>query len=159
VDDEMDIDNVDKTDGATEAAPNHGPASARPERLSRLQKACLKFCIALLDHQITRREYDSPLVYALAVLGVKEDGWKGPEQYPPMLSAIIKVARFIVVQQGLELSDADSPDDSSEETDEYDDSAYESGPSPSLRRRPNGCLQLVQQMMDRFMVRGSHGPM
>jgi hypothetical protein len=38
------------------------------------------------------------LVCALAVLGVKEDGWKGAEQYPPILSAVIKVAWFMVVQ-------------------------------------------------------------
>jgi hypothetical protein len=88
VEEKINIDNVDKMDGATEAAPDQSAASARPEKLSRLQKACLEFCIALLDHQITRREYDSPLVCALAVLGVKEDGWKGPEQYPPILSAV-----------------------------------------------------------------------
>ena len=74
---------VDETDQATEAAPDQGTASARPERLNRLQKACLEFCIALLDHRITCQEYDSPLVCALAVLGVNEEGWKGPEQYPP----------------------------------------------------------------------------
>jgi hypothetical protein len=45
------------------------------------------------------------LVCALAVLGVKEDGWKGSEQYPPILSAVIKVVWFIVVQQALELSE------------------------------------------------------
>jgi hypothetical protein len=102
-------------------------------RLSRIQKACLRFCIALLNHRITRREYDSPLVCAPAVLSVKEDGWKGPEQYPPILSAMIKIAPFMLVQQGLELSDADlaDPQDSS---DDFDD---DSEPSP---RRPKGCL-------------------
>jgi hypothetical protein len=35
------------------------------------------------------------------VLGVEEEDWKGAKQYPPILSAIIKVAQFIVVQQGL----------------------------------------------------------
>ncbi|KAF2827743.1 hypothetical protein CC86DRAFT_444934 [Ophiobolus disseminans] len=94
---------VDGTDQATETAPNQSAASARPEKLSRIQKACLEFCIALLNHRITRQEYDSPLVCALAVLGVKEEGWKGPEQYPPILSAIIKTARFMVEHQGLEL--------------------------------------------------------
>jgi hypothetical protein len=39
--------------------------------------------------------YDSPLVCALAVLGAKEDGWKGPEQYPPRLSAVIKTAPLL----------------------------------------------------------------
>jgi hypothetical protein len=155
MDKEMEIDDVVETDEAT-AAPEQGTASARPEKLPRLQKACLTFCIALLDHRITRREYNSPLVCALAVLGVKKDGWKGPEQYPPILSAVIKTARFMVVQQGLELSGVDlaDPQGSSKETDDFSDSTYDSKPSP---RRPKGCLQLVQQMMDQFMVRGSLG--
>jgi hypothetical protein len=65
---------------------------------------------------------------------------------------MIKGAQFMVVQQGLEL--ADPIDESSDKLEE--DSAYKSHPS---RQRPKGCLQLVQQMMDRFMVRSSHGPM
>jgi hypothetical protein len=52
-DDEPEMD-IDETDQATEAAPDQGTASARPKKLSRLQKACLEFCIALLDHRITR---------------------------------------------------------------------------------------------------------
>jgi hypothetical protein len=52
---------------------------------------------------------------------------------------MIKVAWFIVVQQGLEL--ADLIDKSSDELE--DDSAYESDPSRQLQR-PKGCLQLVQ---------------
>ncbi|PWO19973.1 RNA-binding protein (RRM domain), partial [Pyrenophora tritici-repentis] len=154
----MDEEMMDEGDEAMEVAeeePGQGEGS-RPKKLSKIQKACLEFCIALLNNRITRREYDSPLVCALAVLGVKEDGWKGPEQYPPILSAVIKIARFMVVQKGLEMSGPD--EDSGDETDDdLDDSAYESG--PSQRRRPKGCLQLVQKMMDRFMVRGSHSPM
>jgi hypothetical protein len=124
-------------------------AIVKPKTLSSIQKACLEFCIALLSQSITRKEYDSPLVCALAVLGVKEDGWKGAEQYPPILSAVIKVARFMVVQQALELSGP---------LDEDDDSAYEGNDSSPPRRRPKGCLQIVQEMVDQFMVRGSHSP-
>ncbi|CAN9275154.1 unnamed protein product [Alternaria alternata] len=60
----------------------------------------------------------------------------------------------MVVQQALELS---GPLDD----DEFDsDSAYESDDSSNPpRRRRKGCLQFVQEMMDRFMVRGSHGLM
>ena len=106
----------------TDTAEPTANAISEAERLSSIQKACLEFCIALMSQLITRREYDSPLVCALAVLGVKEDGWKGAEQYPPVLSAVIKVARFMVVQQALELSE---PLD--EDEDEFDDdSAYES---------------------------------
>ncbi|KAF3032321.1 hypothetical protein E8E12_002369 [Didymella heteroderae] len=125
-------------------------AISEPERLSSIQKACLEFCIALMSQSITRKEYDSPLVCALAVLGVKEDGWKGAEQYPPVLLAVIKVARFMVVQQALELSGPLGDED------EFDsDSAYESDDSsnpPRRRRRGKGYLQFVQEMMGRFMV-------
>jgi hypothetical protein len=52
---------------------------------------CLDFCITLLDHRITHREYNSPL----AVLGVKEDGEKDPEQYLLILSAVMLDRIFI----------------------------------------------------------------
>jgi RecQ family ATP-dependent DNA helicase len=152
-----DMDEVDEAmedgDAVEDQIQAEGAERSKPEKLSRIQKACLEFCIALLNQSITRKEYDSPLVCALAVLGVKEDGWKGAEQYPPILSAVIKVARFMVVQQALELSEPFDEDEFD------DDSAYESDSGRPPRRRPRGCLQFVKEMMDKFMVRGSHGPM
>ncbi|CAN9334787.1 unnamed protein product [Alternaria alternata] len=151
VEDEIMADDVDEMETEEDRTAK---GISEPETLSSIQKACLEFCIALLSQSITRKEYDSPLVCALAILGVKENGWKGAKQYPPVLSAVIKVARFMVVQQALELS---GPLDE----DEFDsDSAYESDDSSNPpRRRRKGCLQFVQEMMDRFMVRGSHSPM
>jgi superfamily II DNA helicase RecQ len=143
----------DMDEGVGDIEESHTDSDNKPKKLSKIQKACLQFCITLLNQSITRKEYDSPLVCALAVLGVKEEGWKGPEQYPPILSAVIKVARFMVVQQALELSEPFQDDEWE------DDSAYESDPSRSPARRPKGCLQFVQEMMDKFMVRGSHSPM
>jgi hypothetical protein len=87
------------------------------------------------------------------VLGVKEDGWKGAEQYPPILSAVIKVARFMVVQQALEVLEPFTNDEFKS------DSAYKSDSSDPRRRRRKGCLQLVKEMMDRFIVRDTHSPM
>jgi hypothetical protein len=43
--------------------------------------------------------------------------------------------------------------------DELDDSAYESDSSGPRQRQPKGCLQFVQEIIDQFMVRGSHRPM
>jgi hypothetical protein len=144
VEEEMIADDVDEAINETETEENTTAAGiSEPETLSGIQKACLTFCIALLSQSISRKEYDSPLVCALAVLGVKEDGWKGAEQYPPILSAVIKIARFMVVQQGLELSELFNDDELDS------DSAYESDDSSYLRRRRRkGCLQLVQEMMD-----------
>jgi hypothetical protein len=127
--DEVMADDIDEAIDEMEMDDEHTTPNAiiKPRALSSIQKACLEFCIALLSHSITRKEYDSPLVCALAVLGVKPDGWKGAELYPPVLSAVIKVARFMVVQQALELSGP---------LDEDDDSAYESEDSSPPRRRP-----------------------
>jgi hypothetical protein len=73
--DEIMADNVDEPIDETEAEENTtAKGISEPEALSSIQKACLNFCIALLSQSITRKEYDSPLVCALAVLGVKEDG-------------------------------------------------------------------------------------
>jgi hypothetical protein len=65
---------------------------------------------------------------------------------------VIKVARFMVVQQALELSE---PLD-----DAFDnDSAYKSDSSHQRQRQPKGCLQFVQEIMDQFMVQGSYSLM
>ena len=100
-------------------------------------RACLRFCHALLRQRITREEYDSALVYALAVLGVKENGWRGPDASLPILSDMVKVSRFLVVQQGLEL-----------------EANVELASNEFV-----GCLTWVRRMMDEYMVRGSHLPM
>ncbi len=42
-----------------------------------------EFCLALLNDHIMRKEYDSSLVCALAVLGVKGNGWMDASNYPP----------------------------------------------------------------------------
>lgn len=116
-------------------------------KLGAVAKACLSFCIALLDQQISRREYDSALVCALAVLGVEEGGWKGANQYPPILSAMIKIAQFMIIQQAVKLegpfqSDQCNSDDELE-----------------LIQEQKVCLSLVKKMIDQFMIRGSHDPM
>ena len=135
---------------------DHNETDTKPKPLTRIQKACLDFCMELLNQTVSRREYDSALVCALAVLGVAEGGWKGPDQYPPMLSSMIKIARFMVVQKALEMA---GPDDDDEDDRPYD---FDSNISPvpaAGRQRKEGCLQIVAKMMDKFMVRGSHGPM
>jgi hypothetical protein len=113
----------------------------------------LYFFPAFPYQSITRKKYDSPLVCALAVLGVKEDSWKGPKQYPPILSAVIKVARFMVVQQALELSEPFDDDEFNS------NSAYQSDNSHPRRRRRKECFQLVKEIINQFIVRGTHSPM
>ncbi len=133
-----DQDNDEDSDNSEDGDQRRdGNENGAEESLTEVQQACLRFCMTLLQQRITRKEYDSVLVCALAVLGVKDDGWRGPAEYPPILSAMVKVNRFLVVQQGLQLE------------------AMEETPSNEVM----GCLKWVQCMMDQFMVRGSHGAM
>ena len=108
----------------------------------------------LLNQRMTRREYSSALVCAAAVLGVTATGWKTAATYPPIISRIVKLARFMVIQKALEMCGPDDEDESP-----YDFHEYESdGTGPPDGGGP-GCLSLVSEMMDRFMVRGSQSPM
>lgn len=69
--------------------------------MTNIEKACLEFCIELLNQRHRSHEYKSALVCAMAVLGQGETGWRDPESYPPILSRVIKIARFMVVQKAL----------------------------------------------------------
>lgn len=90
---------------------------------------------------------------ALAVLGVKEDSWKCPELYLPVLLLIIKVTRFIIVQHALKLSKLFKEEDFN-----YN-SSYGGEGNSSQPRQPKGCLEFVGKMIDSFIVRGSRSLM
>lgn len=122
------------------------------KQLSKIQKVCLDFCIELLNQSISWREYDSALICALTVLSVKKDSWKGLKQYPPILLTVIKVARFMMVQQVLKLLNLFKEN----ELNESDGSTDSLQPhKPHIKE----CLQFIQDMMNRFMVQDSHSLM
>jgi len=113
-------------------------------RLTGVPRACLDFCIELLNQTISRKEYDCALICAAAVLGVDAHGpgWRDAGTYPPILSAIIKVAQFMVMQKAMEL-DMDESDEAGA-SDEYSpgsspcsfgsDSGYGSDTEGGVRR-------------------------
>lgn len=208
--DDADSDGEEQGDEPTE--------EAEQRELTAIQRACLRFCMALLDQRNIDHDYDGAFVCGLAVLGVKEVGWKGVDQYPPILSKLIKIARFMVVQQAFDdVQPADEfaefEDDGknygSEEEEEgnggevgwtnvgdvdddedwlvvdgeddvengeqvrqiardgrygegtvgqkYSDADSADDTEPPESR--HGVIEAVSQMMDRFMVRGTNGPM
>ena len=65
--------------------------------------ACLDFCIELLNQRIQVEDYECALVCALAVLGRGEGGWRNAESYPPILSKIMKIGRFMLVHKAMRL--------------------------------------------------------
>jgi len=70
--------------------------------LEGIQRACLAFCISLLCQNAHKHEYENALVCALAVLGVDPHGWKGYDTYPPILSSVIKISRFMTIQHAFQ---------------------------------------------------------
>ena len=175
----------------SEQSADHSPSepSRQREPLSKTQQACLQFCIELLNQKIHNKEYDMALICATAALGVRPHGggFRDPESYPPILSAIVKIAHFMVVQHAEQLaqpiegdeffSPCSSPCNFEESGDESDD-----GNDGSDKRRNDGdrvrrndgdrvrrrgkkrrvrcrsSFEWVQRMMDAFMVRGTGSP-
>lgn len=75
-------------------------AAANEAGLEAVDRACLDFLVALLDHPLPGSSYDSVLLSALAAVGIRDDGgWASPDNYTGYYSAIIKVARMLVVRQ------------------------------------------------------------
>ncbi|KAJ2518949.1 hypothetical protein H4217_003005 [Coemansia sp. RSA 1939] len=74
--------------------------------LGQHEQACLEFCIELLNQHYQTYEYESALVCAMAVLGCKVNGWHDPDSYPTILSRVIKIAHFFVVERALWLDPA-----------------------------------------------------
>jgi superfamily II DNA or RNA helicase len=125
-------DDDDSEDGANADEAGITPKVRGGNGFTPLYAACHQFCLALLRHAVRTNEYESPFVCVLAVLGVTEDGWKGPHQYPSLLSALMKTSRYMFVQDAMDRT-ASEPD------------------SPST-------LKLLRQDVTRYMFRGTFTP-
>lgn len=100
---------------------------------SALDLAYLQFCIVLLDHRLMGDLYDSAIVGFLAVLGIDKarEGFQEAITYTTHLSAIVKIAQLLVLQQAVvaaETGETEYPAD------------------------------MLEVMQDRFMVYGSCSP-
>jgi hypothetical protein len=98
-----------------------------------LDLACLRFCIALLDHCLMGDIFDNIVVGFLAVLGIDtaRKGFQEATTYTPYLSALIKIAQMLVLQRAV--------------------AAAEGGETEYP-------AQMIEVMQDRFMVYGSRSP-
>ncbi len=85
-------------------------------QLNELSHTCLDFCFTLLQKQYSKSEYSNVLVCELAVLGVQisgsQWGWMGPDNYLLILSKMIKIAHFMVIEQAFQEQEQDISDSS-----------------------------------------------
>ncbi|KAK6365036.1 hypothetical protein LTR81_028063, partial [Elasticomyces elasticus] len=168
-------------EGPTHRSHSSADRETPPDpQLRAVHRACLRFCIELMNQTIHNQEYDMAMVCATAVLGVHaQHGFRNPESYPPILSSIIKVARFMIIQQAEEIAQPTeddsqySPCASSMQFESDADSGYDSEDRSPVRRQrgqaqhsrpaghvvpPTTSFGWVQHMVRTFMARGTAGP-
>jgi hypothetical protein len=87
-------------DSGSGAEEEEGESDEEIEWMGRIQRQILRLWITLLNQPLQDDEYKSVLISGLAILGMREDdGWLDAEDYTPKYSAVIKLARLMVVQE------------------------------------------------------------
>ena len=112
--------------------------------MQKIQRAVLALCMRLLDHPLAHSEYDSALISGLAVLAIDQHGgWLSAENYTPKYSAIVKLARLLVVQSACLKVDSSIQ------------RRLNQGYSQELAQaQAGGYVECIQSAMMRFMVLG-----
>ena len=76
--------------------------------LRSLERACLQFCVELLDQHYEVETFECALVCALAALSHDDKGWLRLVSYVDILSKMIRIGQSLMVQHTLLLgSDAE----------------------------------------------------
>ena len=125
-----------------------GESDEEIERMRKVQRDVLRFCIDLLDHPLQDNEYESAMISGLAVLGMRDnDGWLDAEDYTPKYSAAIKLARLMVVQEAYE-----KKEEAMKELQERASARQQEIGKAECRRRTLSYYHLISKMVKEFMV-------
>ncbi|KAK5279582.1 hypothetical protein LTR40_007588 [Exophiala xenobiotica] len=90
----------EEQEGGVETGVGEGHSDEEIEWMGQIQRQVLRFWMAVFAQPLQDDEYKSVLISGLAVLGMREDeGWLDAEDYTPKYSAVIKLARLMVVQE------------------------------------------------------------
>ena len=109
-----------------------------------IQREITRFCISILDHQLQDDEYKSVLISACAALGIREDnGWLGAKEYTPKYSAIIKLARLMVIEEAYQLR---------EEKCLHIKQRYPDSSDEDIQSQAGSYLSKVRRMCEKFMT-------
>jgi hypothetical protein len=75
--------------------------AAKKVAVAAAEEASLAFWIAIFDHELKDREFESGIISVAAILGleVERGGWRSALSYTPILSAIITTLQALVVYQ------------------------------------------------------------
>ena len=113
----------------------------------RIDRMALELTASLLDHQFKQSHYDSAMISGLAVMGLRDDtGWVDAMNYTPTYSAVIKVARMLVVYQSV-VQREDEVAEFMKRMDEDD-----------AREQATAIFTIVRDKVQRFMTRTTESP-
>jgi superfamily II DNA helicase RecQ len=78
----------------------NGMSESTEKQMQELDSECLELCIQLLDHRLVGDAYENAVISGLSILGFKDGGgWLRPTEYTSNYSAIIKLARALVIEK------------------------------------------------------------
>jgi hypothetical protein len=144
---ESDKEESDKEESDKEES-DKGESDEEIERMRKVQRDVLRFCIDLLDHPLQDNEYESAMISGLAVLGMRDDdGWLDAKDYTPKYSAAIKLARLMVVQEAYE-----KKEEAMKELQERASARQQEIGKAECRRRTLSYYHLISKMVKEFMV-------
>jgi superfamily II DNA helicase RecQ len=115
----------------------------------RLERSCLDAVVQFFDHPLKNgNHYESIIISALAIMGVDREsgGWVAVTTYTPIYSAVIKVARYLVLYQSIL---------------ERHGQIAQLKPYMSVRQAEEeaiGLFRIVREKVERFMTRVPGGP-
>jgi hypothetical protein len=119
-----------------------------PPHTDELEQSILELIIALLDHKVKDDEYTNAFYSGLAILGIdQEQGWRTALVYTPRLSAVVTVARMLVLYR----AHCQRREDIGRRQERYKES------KAMAEARATSHFDRVQAMVDRFMTIVSHG--
>ena len=128
-----------------------GPSVSEEEQ-QQVDRQLLDLIVQLLDHAIPDTAYDSVLISALAAIGWEEDGqWASPLGYTPIYSAVIKVARMLVLQQSWVECIEGGGGGGSSRSNRGGGEGRPGGPSPGPGQG-RGLFHIVRDKVQRFMT-------
>ena len=115
----------------------------KEHQLEQMEELCLRFWIAMFDHELKAGEFENGIISALAVLGLnsEKEGWSTAMNYTPVLSAVVTITRGLVVYRAW-LTHQDAVQEAVERGIE----------EREARERAPSIFEEVKEMVQRFMT-------
>ncbi|CAN9210663.1 hypothetical protein AA0121_g11547 [Alternaria tenuissima] len=117
----------------TRDGDKQGPNAAQQSLESQLDRACLCFCIAILDHTLKGDLFESTVIGFLAALGVdpEKQNLRDASSFTSYLSAFVKISQMLVIQMSVLMAEEGQIEHPSD---------------------------VLDEMRERFMIHGSRSP-